>query len=746
MRFPRMVPVGLALGAGVLVALSLAPARAADGPSEAVALLDKGAYLFDEGKIEEAAGLFVQAVEKNPSSREAFEWLDRIGFDKAVRMLATSDKETAGPAGADVARAIGYLLRLGRAEARERSADPERIDKVVAEIFATKDLGERYRLMVRSASVHGRYLVPKLVPVLTSTEMTKRAVAIQFLRFIGHDAVLPLIAAAGGEDPVVRQNVAATLGHIGHPLALATLKALGEKDADAQVKERAAAAIREITGKGPEALPAAKEIFRRDAVEYILGRNDLPRFFYEPAVWEMRDGQLRTRTVADFQLRGMIADTFLRSALALDREDLETHRLLAANLAEQVALYSSTRAYVEKAQPEGAEPILALLKTQETAIERMTHQIMGSSPPVLNAALAFALSSKLDDGAIELIRQIAALELSKTVLTSVSDALVAENRRVRLEAALCLAHQNPTIDFANKPRVIDNIKEGLVESGARSALLVFGNADSAGLFAGHLRDLNFIPFVARDEYAGLLRAREFPPKDLIIIDTDLKEKLVPEMIRLLRTFHQVKDVPILVVSHANTFENDKARFEVPAEKVFVISTQVSKVSLRDDILAPLFQDAKDGRSEAVRIAARAAEASLFLAERATTYPVAGLGEALLAVMEKRPDEIRIPAVRAAGRLGLEAALSPLIAIFQNRQENSVDLREAAMKAIGDILERTGKGIDVIDGLLPAIHEGLKGDEAQIRRAAAQTRGKGELAPDARWNAKEWAELDPFPAS
>ncbi|MBN1421913.1 MAG: HEAT repeat domain-containing protein [Planctomycetes bacterium] len=746
MRFQRMAPAGLALGACVLVALSLAPARAADEPSEVLGLLDKGLALFDEGKLSEAAGLFVQAVEKNPSSREAFDWLDRIGFDTALRTLQISMREDAGRPGADVARAIGYLLRLARTEARERSADPERIDAVVAEIFATGDLGERYKLMVRAASVHGRYLVPKIVPLLASTEMTKRALAIQFLRFIGMDAVLPLMAATGLEDPIIRQNVAASLGHIGHPLALATLKALHERDEDAQVKERAEKAIAEISGKGPQELPPAKELFRRDAVTYILGRNDLPRFFYEPAVWEIRDGELRARKVADFQLRGMIADALLRTAIELDREDLETHRLVAANLAEQVALYTGTRAYVEKTQPEGAEPMLALLKAQETAIERMTHQILRSSPPVLDAALAFALSSKLDDGAIELLRQVEGLELSKTVLPSVADALVSENRRVRFEAALCLAYQNPVADFANKASVIDNLKEGLVESGARSALLVFGNADSAGLFAGYLRDLNFIPFTARDEYAGLLRAREFPPKDLLIIDTDLREKLVPEMIRLLRTFHQIKDVPILVVSHASTFEDDKARFEAPDEKVFVISTQISKVSLRDDVLAPLFQEAQDARSEAIRIATRAAEASLFLAGRETTFPVEGLGEALLAVMEKRPDEIRIPAARAAGRLGVEAALPALIAIFQNREENSVELREATMKAIGDVLERSGKAIADVDGLLPAIHEGLKDDEAQIRKAAAQALGKGELAPDARWNAKEWAELDPFPAS
>jgi hypothetical protein len=153
------------------------------------------------------------------------------------------------------------------------------------------------------------------------------------------------------------------------------------------------------------------------------------------------------------------------------------------------------------------------------------------------------------------------------------------------------------------------------------------------------------------------------------------------------------------------------------------------------IKAPLTGEALEAAAKAAlegagnpanaRAEAYAAMASSSLATMANGKCDIGAAVAALAGQLDRADAIAVPAAKALGLAGGEAALPALTAALGGG--GSVDLKRAAATAIGNILGRGANGGDAVAALRTAL-EGAT--DAGLRIDLGAALGKAKLAPEA----------------
>ncbi|MGE3166211.1 MAG: HEAT repeat domain-containing protein [Planctomycetota bacterium] len=716
----------LAFLSGGVTSLPLADAQLR---GDVAALLDEGLSLYEQRRLDEAEKKMEQALLLDIGAEEAYTWLERIGLEKALEMARKGGQTIEGQ--------ISTLIRLSAVETRRRERDADAVREVLASYFGSTDFMERTRAIMKGVSMHGVYLLPGLVERLSAPEIDTRVSAISAITKISDDAVLPLCQALHHTESSVLLGVIASLKKIGNDAAIPSLSWLSATTDDLVVKGAADAALEALDGDMMARKSTAYDLLVAEAGRYFRDTTYMTRTYHDPLIWTLQDGVLTYQDVAAWRLNELRAEQLLAVAMTLDSGAAPARVLNACSKFAQYAEFQGVRDLLASRVAAGQEDESKLteLRAQELDMNRIRYQFPASQPvEILLGALSRALDERRGEVAVEVLQTLRdAVTLGNReaqLPAEVQRALSYEHRGVRFAAAETASRMNPVaVTQEDSQLVVQNLCEGLTEAGIRVALLIVPNEDDSLLIAGTLRKSGVLSFTERTGWDGVERAKSFPPEDLIIVAAGMAGGKSPtgmltlgtaEVINRLRADFRTKDIPILVLSSDEQYTANQTVYLDEARNVQVINRGIDAVRLRDDIVLPLFSGDTNERGRGDQIAARAAEALLFLAGRDTAFDLTTAEGALVSVLENRADEVRIAASRALGALRTQRATPSLVRICQD-QSVSQDLLKAALIALGDI--NRGAGGQADQSMLDLLDSMYGHENPEIVKVSAASRGK-----------------------
>jgi len=137
-----------------------------------------------------------------------------------------------------------------------------------------------------------------------------------------------------------------------------------------------------------------------------------------------------------------------------------------------------------------------------------------------------------------------------------ADALSFGDRLVRVRAALALAAAAPTERFRNHQNLMPVLAEALLlHSGARNALVVDPDADSANQFATVLRGEGYNVITDVGLFTGLEKTRtDSPGVDLIVVASDIAAPTLADGLGQIRGDFRIASLPVIVIAKPGTLE------------------------------------------------------------------------------------------------------------------------------------------------------------------------------------------------
>jgi CheY-like chemotaxis protein len=323
---------------------------------------------------------------------------------------------------------------------------------------------------------------------------------------------------------------------------------------------------------------------------------------------------------------------------------------------------------------------------------------------------------------------------------AISAALTYGDKRVRYAAAIALAHLNPAKEFANSPKVMENLIDALGESGQRVVMVVERDRSNRNRVVGLLRELGYMTFGVQSGEDGIIRAKSFPSQDLIIVSSELNpdgdggEPIEIQFIDYLRDDYRTKPVKIMVLTPEDRVDTMKTLVD-QQRAIDVITPNIDKATLSDKLNQAFgsAEDQEDEKNRSDKIAERAALAIASLDVDHTKFEITKASVALAKNVRRdtgRPDSVRLACLKALAAIGPAAkgaALEILLREFQD-DTNSIEVRRGIPTAIGELI----KGQAVSGDTFQVLKNALKQDDQGVWTNAGRALGKGKLTgPQAR---------------
>ena len=555
--------------------------------------------------------------------------------------------------------ALATLLSVGNAatDTASHSDDPEQIAALAAALVSGEwEEAEAARDSLRSD--YGAYAVNGLLRYIGgSSDVEERVSAIYTLRRLGDEATLALLAALHSDDAVLRRNICQVLRATGDTRAVATLTALAEHDDNALVRAEAAAAAMSLgasAGSGVDRLVGfAKELMSGGSSD---DDGDGRVFF-----WNGR-GVGNADVTAEMEPYAY-ARLFAEDAVRIDPSNVEAQSAL-------VDAYDGLRAAIgdDEERAEMAARIDDLL-------------LLGGSGPELEAVPEFDPSS----------------------VEGEPGSLTSGEKRLRYLAALKSG--------AASADVVGTLGHALSESAIRHVLVVDNNVEALNDLVGSLRSRDTFATGASTGAQGLIRAKEAPIKDAIILRSTLDDIDVKQLVSSLGRDYRSQDTPIIVIAN----EHERVDLEVElGDRVVAVVAAPANAAVVQPVLDSAFDRMalNDQRLDAVAFSRHAANA-LAAMDGSVLGPA---GDALVGAIG-REDAVQIPAMRALGKLGAAAGQVPAAELLAN-EEASTEARVAAGIALAGILANH----DALPATLAALRDALAGDDAELKTVAARALG------------------------
>lgn len=709
-------------------------------------LLEQGIYSYDEGDYDAAVTAFEKALAQSPSNDAVLQFVEKATVAKIISMSRSGEPRMKGIA--------LELLRLSSQSHKMRVGDPALLERAIEETLSARGQ-EQLIKMVQHTGTFGRNLVPYLVPLLSDQNIARRTAVINWIATrIGLDAVPVLQAARKHPDPVVRTNVASLLGVrlLRHEVSLATLQAMIETDTSNEVKDSAktslTAILADLNGAGKEL--AAKEYFLDNAYRrYYLNphQNPFGGPLYAAMVYRLEGRQIVAEPVAPFQLGSRMARQALEEALELDNSFLEAQVLTLCNDAAQVVDYDLNEAGAAKNETQAE--MKALLDGQKSYVDSVLRNRIRMWPEsVLFNALDQALEDGRSDVARKLIATIRETHRSGPAPASLVKALEDSNSRlVRIAAATTLAFWNPTArEFDSGELVVSILSEAVLSSGVRTVARVMAPGQQANRIEDMLRELNMETSSPIETVESAVYTVESTPPDVVLIAENVTMSSrgasalvrspgkvssgngspqngtvapgavapISAFVREIRKSYRSANVPVVVLVPAAGIERKREQYESAERKVWVVPDSIDRLSLEKTVFQKIFKDQDDSKAAATHVAAMAAEALAYAASVPSRIPVKNSVKALLQVLKNRPDEVRLPCIRALGSLKAGESVGELAVVFSNA-ENAHGVRVEAMQSVGKALKGLSGGAPPV--VLSAMEAGMREPDPDLRSAS-----------------------------
>jgi len=297
------------------------------------------------------------------------------------------------------------------------------------------------------------------------------------------------------------------------------------------------------------------------------------------------------------------------------------------------------------------------------------------------------------------------------------EALTNEDKRVRYAAANAMVAINPQRRKLGMELVIPNLIDAIGEQGVRVALVIYDVQDDNDRnfingFRKLLTSINVFPVVVTSGSEGIIRAKQFPTEDVVIIqkkicgqvyfkESDTKKEIVETVFDTLRDDVRTKSIARIVLGD-NAEEVNAANKEYLEKGTAqgVIDKGVHKLDLQAmfDKIFDSDKAKKDSKDRANDISKAAAETLAAIDPSNTLYPYRDAVEALIKTVSPeilREDFIRIPAARALGRYGDQRAVDVLAKVVSDKDADAEraarqkGVRWQCAKAVSQIFKQTG---------------------------------------------------------
>ena len=254
------------------------------------------------------------------------------------------------------------------------------------------------------------------------------------------------------------------------------------------------------------------------------------------------------------------------------------------------------------------------------------------------------------------------------------------HRKVRYRAAEAIIHMNPHHQILDAEKVLINLSEALAETAERVALLVDDDEIRADQIRGLLRDVAVIPVLARDQASALERAKELPPKDLLIISAGIKDVDVATMLASLRRIYTLAATPTLIVTTKGDLPALRKQFA--KENVGFLTTPFDKESVQIAI-DTIFAKAPDSGDPSFIYSTSAARTLTTIDPATSIFKLTDALPALLRCVVSRtyPDSVRIPAALAIRHARSARAVPYLVNAYKD-DKTSKKLRIGIIDALG----------------------------------------------------------------
>jgi len=640
---------------------------------------------YEQNQLEAALFKFNQILLANPSDREALRLREMVGNEMLLQMLSK---------GGEISRVARALLLYAERAPIRRETDPKQIRRYV-ELAASGSAYQRYDAIALLEAQVGELAVPVLLPYLSNRARDDERVNIVLaVRRLGPSVVIPLIEALQTNDYFLKQQIAILLGHIGSRLALPDLKRILEDPRELpDIKTYAQNSIQQITGKPAIALPSAKVLYYQKALGYY---NDDPAFKPISALhwlhWKWQDNQLMFQEVPLFAYNEIMAEHACYKALEIDANYQKAWALLVRiYYAQYTEITGVEEAVKEKGIQLPKEDVQKFLQEQPFAQKAKSIAAAGG-PEILYLALKESLSphEKRPEVSIKILEDLGEECKDRGDLAPILVvALLNKDKRIRYAAAEAIAKIGPIAQFSDAPKVIQALQEAIGEWDARTVLIIEDDDASRNKLVDLMRskELNLEPFSAATGVEGLRRARTFPPEDMIILSSDLKDISSIDVLNSLRVEFQTRDTTILILCPENQKDKVQKLYQsVPQVKGF-LTKPLNEVAVKSQVKKAMESVRSDYKKKANEVARRGVEALAGIQPTTALFKhLPAASESLANVLLTRHDSIRLPAIVALGNLGDKKAI-PMLQELLLDKETALSLRLKAAWALGRIYIR-----------------------------------------------------------
>lgn len=659
----------------LIVALTASGLSAQDAES----LVKDGIDAFRRGDNAGAAAAFKAALATNPGQAEAFRLWERAEQQELLEMLASE-----GELGALAERFLG-LARVGR---RVVASDPGGARDVVARLL-DGDLRERQDALLELQSTYGEWAVPALVgPLGDRSDIDRRVAAIQALIRLGDQAVIPLTQVLQSEDELTRANAAAVLGALGDVRAAAGLAWTARMDASDVVRGNATEALDRLAPALASVRLATNDpmLLTQGLVErWIVGDPQILRPYDSVEVrWTWADGALQGESILSGLYALVLAEGTLRQAIGAGAGDP-----VRANLA---AVHAAMAAEIEAA----AE--------LDTLVDN--ELIAAAQEELGGMALNLALAGPHRGPALQMLMELRQVPAAETLIASMGAsphevaslrlALSDTDGTIALAAAKTLAGQGVT-----DPAVVARLGHALTTVPDRIAMMMGDVGLGAAPDGWQALD-------SENPAQGLLRAKSFPPKDVVIVQDGFRGVTLDALVFGLHNDPRTADVPIVVVTQR---VDEVERLYSDEVALITDGTDWDNVITAAGMPSELHQ-------EAMEQTIGAAEALLQLPASAVRGASREIGEALAS---SAGDEVKAVVLQLAEKGRLVETVGSVEAILE--AGGSRDLQLAALNAAARLWAESGGATDPSEELVTAVRDALESDDEELSLAAAHALGQ-----------------------
>ena len=756
----------LVLGSFAAVLLVAPLARAQDPQQDDIRkILNEATDLYKRGKFPESYAKFEQALQKQPSSDLVYAFMQRVGEDVIASMMTSKEENLRGMGYRlfELSKPAGERLRKGKAVVQKYIEDLRNPE------FAVQSAARWHLKNI------GPYAARFLVPFLGDTQDDLfRARIILTLTEMGADVSLAVAEALHSKNPTMRRNAAVVLGNIKDDRTVPALRrAQSNANETPEVKKLAAESLIKITRQS-EGWKEAKEYYF-DLAENLYNQSPAAVHSWNRAWivwrWDEEKDVLTEREVARFAWVQQIAEEALNDALALDPDYRHEKRgspwSLLACVHFQQAIDAENALAAAEAALRGNDPgfLPEHLETMKKMLDGADrNSVMGKA--VGKAHLYEALDRCLRDGnagvAVEILETLKTEGSPDDLPAAGSDAasapggpvllaLTHEDKRVRYAAAGAYVALNPKEPRLGHQLVIQSLVDALGEQGVRTALVVYDvQDDNDRNYINSLRKIleqaNVHVVVASGGAEGVIRAKQFPTKDVILVhrkiagqiyfkeEATTRKRIVETVYDTLRDDVRTRSIARVILADTPAeLEESKTTFGQTAQG-FLLKT-AGLIEFRG-LFEGLFKSPeaqKDSKDRADRLALAAGDALAAIDPTNTHLPFREAVDGLVKTVDPtvlRPDPVRIASARALGRYGDQRAvdvLSKALAMKSEDPEQAKGQKPARVqfaRALAAIFRQVkmAPSKDVFDNLKKQLSDG----DLEIESAVGEALGNCDL--------------------